>query len=155
MSINSRDKGNRFERVVAKALTEWWGAEFCRTPLSGGWSSKAPGDIITPDDFPFGIEAKHRESWSWDAWLSGATKNLEDWMEQAAKGCKLGQAPMLLVTKNRAPIWVVVTEIGAGFLSKRGGYRDWTARPGGLFAMPMDSLLKLDRENLRVRGGVA
>lgn len=34
----SRNKGGRFERQMAKELTEWWGYEFNRVPASGGAS---------------------------------------------------------------------------------------------------------------------
>ena len=47
MPINSRDKGNRAEREVAKTINRYLGTNCRRTPLSGGLSIK--GDIIDVD----------------------------------------------------------------------------------------------------------
>lgn len=47
MPINSRDKGNRAEREVAKMINTYLGTNCRRTPLSGGLSIK--GDIIDID----------------------------------------------------------------------------------------------------------
>ena len=37
MPVNSRAKGARFERKIAKQFEEAWGVVAVRTPLSGGW----------------------------------------------------------------------------------------------------------------------
>lgn len=70
-------KFKRHERTIAKILGDW----FCgdkqalrRTPVSGGWPKKdACGDIIPATSegkrFPFIVECKNRESWSFtDIW---------------------------------------------------------------------------------------
>ena len=70
-------KGKVAEREVARLLSEWWGqlepgAQFVRTPCSGGWSSRevrtgfrASGDIMTTAvRFSFTVESKRREGWS-------------------------------------------------------------------------------------------
>lgn len=53
MAINSKNKGNRGEREVAKFMKEWTGYEFTRVPQSGGlrWKSREniAGDIICSD----------------------------------------------------------------------------------------------------------
>ena len=38
MRKNSRNKGSRFERTIAKAWETWTGYKFSRTPGSGGWA---------------------------------------------------------------------------------------------------------------------
>ena len=63
---NSRTKGSRNERGVAKLMQDWSGYEFARTPQSGGlhWKkSHTTGDIVCIDDkhgfrFAFSIECK-------------------------------------------------------------------------------------------------
>ncbi|WNM51382.1 RusA-like Holliday junction resolvase [Staphylococcus phage Alsa_4] len=48
---NSKKKGDKFERDIAKQLGDWWGTKFSRTPQSGGahWlkDNNAVGDIVT------------------------------------------------------------------------------------------------------------
>ena len=57
--VNSKNKGDTFERKTAKILGDWWGSKFSRTPQSGGahWlaDNNAVGDIVTPPScrFPF------------------------------------------------------------------------------------------------------
>ena len=70
--LNSRSKGVRGERQLAKLLTAWVGTNFARTPGSGahghwGVTAKLVGDIIPEDgsQFPFVVECKH--------WAKGAT----------------------------------------------------------------------------------
>ena len=64
---NSRAKGSNFERKIAQQLNARFDTkEFCRTPGSGafGTTHKLPqylkvyGDLITPENFKFVIEAK-------------------------------------------------------------------------------------------------
>ena len=72
--INSKDKGDRFERLIANIFSDWAKAqgrqcEIRRTPRSGGWSHSKKmamtADIIADDPtFPFTIEAKDRQEWS-------------------------------------------------------------------------------------------
>ena len=75
MGASSKDKGNAWELEVAKFLEENFEGKFSRVPRSGamfggenaenaeGERSDVveilSGDIITPKEFPFTIEAKH------------------------------------------------------------------------------------------------
>ena len=65
--VNSRTKGNAFERSVAKLLNENFSTdEFSRSPGSGAFATthKLPehlkifGDLITPKEFKYTIECK-------------------------------------------------------------------------------------------------
>ena len=65
--INSRTKGNAFERQVAKLLNQRFDTtEFARSPGSGAFASthslpeylKIYGDLITPIKFRYCIECK-------------------------------------------------------------------------------------------------
>ena len=90
MGKTSRRKGASYERVVAQLLKTFWGEEFRRTPLSGGWSKKTiTGDIIPvdrpKDNFPFSIECKNQKSVSIPAWLS-----------QAKSDCPKTKLPLLM-----------------------------------------------------------
>ena len=50
--MNSKRKGNRFERNVSKWFTTWTGYKFERVPMSGAWHSNkdATSDITCVDD---------------------------------------------------------------------------------------------------------
>ena len=65
--INSRSKGNSYEREVCKLLNERFETnEFSRTPGSGAFATthnlpehlKIYGDVITPIKFKYCIECK-------------------------------------------------------------------------------------------------
>lgn len=67
MVKNSRNKGNSFERLVAKKFTEWANSEwtFRRSPLSGGWEPRVQTGDIFPvelkDGLPFLIEVRKNQ----------------------------------------------------------------------------------------------
>lgn len=107
--INSRNKGAEYERKIAKVLGLWWDEDFNRTPMSGGlqWKedNRVTGDIVTPPDsvFPFVIECKKREEWTFEQLLKG-TGEIESWWEQVTRDCdKVSLRPFLIFSKNFAP----------------------------------------------------
>lgn len=126
MTINSRSKGRRAERDVAKLLCKWWqqiepGCEWKCTPLSGGWGGrdggkhvraffKASGDLMTTAvRFPFTIEVKHREQWSMRNLVAGRATPVWDWWIQAQRQAdEEGGIPMLWFKKNNYPWWVAM-----------------------------------------------
>ena len=91
--INSRTKGNTFERALAKKLNVRFDTkEFCRTPGSGAFATthKLPdylqvhGDLITPQNFKFVIEAKRGYDIKFeDLWKPKS--NLFSFIAQAAR----------------------------------------------------------------------
>lgn len=127
MAKNSRQKGRRAERDVAKLLTKWWAkvdkkVEFKCTPLSGGWGGrdggkhvrahfKASGDLMTTAvTFPFTIEVKHREQWSMRNLVAGRATPPWDWWIQAQRQAdEESGIAMLWFRKNNFP-WMVAIE---------------------------------------------
>ncbi len=115
--INGRVKGNAAEREVAGFLQEWWArlepaCEFCRTPLSGGWSTgnvrahfAACGDVMTTASaFPFCVEVKRREQWSPGNFMDGKPTPPWGWWGQTIKAANVQSAvPMMWLRKNRLP----------------------------------------------------
>ena len=98
MGASSKDKGNAWELEVAKFLEEnFEGKIFSRVPRSGAMfggenaenaeGERADvveilsGDIITPKDFPFTIEAKHYDDFKFSHLLHGENKLLDGWLE--------------------------------------------------------------------------
>jgi hypothetical protein len=107
MGKMSRDKGARFEREIVKRLTKWWGAEFQRTPQSGGsqlasgWN--LAGDVCTPDEtFPFHVECKHVEGWDLSHLLTSKEMGLfGKWLDQATDEAANGKIPLVIFKRNR------------------------------------------------------
>tara|TARA_B100002019_G_scaffold14408_1_gene11486 strand:+ start:3362 stop:3907 length:546 start_codon:yes stop_codon:yes gene_type:complete len=113
MGASSKDKGNAWELEVAKFLEEHFEGKFSRVPRSGamfgGENSEnaegerqdvveiLTGDIITPKDFPFTIEAKHYEDFKFSHLLHGENKLLDGWIESAEKDAQLAKRlPMIM-----------------------------------------------------------
>lgn len=127
-SINSKQKGNSFERTIAKLLTERFGREFRRTVSSGAYTGGMNvknadsltesqllifvSDIRTPEDFKFSIECKsYKEIGFYD--LFSKSSNLYSWYEQSETDSKLlKRSPLLIVkTNNHKPIVFVKLEV--------------------------------------------
>lgn len=121
MTFGSRGKGSRAEIEVAKLHENWWGqlepgCLFVRTPSSGGWSGpqvraefRAGGDLMTTAQrFPFCVEIKRREKWSWATLLAGKPSPIWDWWEQTViAAAEMQGLPILWFRKSREP-WHVL-----------------------------------------------
>lgn len=140
--FGSRNKGSRAEREVAALLAEWWrphepGVEFIKTPLSGGWSTpklrgsfRASGDIMTTSQtFPFSVEVKRRENFSWDTLLAGKRSPVWEWWEQTTRAANEQMAvPMLWLRHSREPWRVVLPETFADAICSHVAARFWSRR---------------------------
>ena len=108
MGASSKDKGNAWELEVAKFLEENFEGKFSRVPRSGamfggenaenadGERSDVveilSGDIITPKNFPFTIEAKHYDDFKFSHLLQGENKLLDGWLLDVQKDAEIGRA---------------------------------------------------------------
>lgn len=114
--VNGRKKGQTAERKLAKLFSDWWGSEFARTPLSGGFATakfredwNAAGDLVTPDkSFPFCVESKKVEGWTLEQMLTSDKTLIHKWWEQTVKETPDGRIPLLVFTKNRAPLYAMI-----------------------------------------------
>ena len=110
---NSKDKGSRNERSVAKLFNIWTGYNFARTPQSGGlrWHKKDTiGDIVCTDEihsrkFPFSIECKfHADvefSYLLDNTVSKKANKVTLFWEQAKNDAeRAGKEPLLFIRRN-------------------------------------------------------
>lgn len=110
---NSRRKGSKNERSVAKIMEDWTGYEFARTPQSGGlhWKkSHTSGDIVCIDDkhgprFPFSIECKFHEELFLLPLIQGLTgkksnKIIDFWEQSLFDASMVGKVPLVFMRKN-------------------------------------------------------
>ena len=120
MSVkNPKNKGNEFERKVAKMLSEWAGVKFMRTPSSGAIHNfndkRVVSDIVPPlsvGEFPFSIECKNVEcSWEWNTLIDGTSQTInKHWDQCKDDAAREGLVPLLIVTKNFRSIYGIVEE---------------------------------------------
>jgi hypothetical protein len=130
MSVNSKNKGNTFERKISKLLSETFKARtgletaFRRNIDSGSFfggsnqrrtithdTSKACfGDIVTPDDFIFTLECKHYATPpSFASILKQECATLDKWIEQAKQDAESAGKTMMIIAKfNNVPEMVVI-----------------------------------------------
>lgn len=115
MGTSSKDKGNAWELEVAKFLEENFEGKFSRVPRSGamfggenaenveGERSDVveilSGDIITPKDFPFTIEAKHYEDFKFSHLLGGENKLLDGWLVDVQKDAERAKRLPMIMAK--------------------------------------------------------
>lgn len=124
--FNSRAKGSKAERVVAALCEEWWqqlepGCKFRRTPGSGGWGGKPDADVrahfrvggdlmTTAKQWPFCVEVKFREGWSFENFLFGDASPVWGWWEQVEVAARNEGTAPLLFFRNRALPWLLMTQ---------------------------------------------
>lgn len=108
-AINSKKKGSRNERNLAKVFKDWTGYEFARTPGSGGlrWKRRddVVGDITCTEqghNFPFSIETKFYRDINFEH-LVLSPKNIKlikFWEQACSDALRAKKTPMLLVRYN-------------------------------------------------------
>jgi len=110
----SKRRGATYERHICVKLSEWWGSEIRRTPMSGGWQKTViSGDVAaTEHDFPFSVECKNQEGWEFTELLTAKTPCFCEWWAQ----CKIDNSkltipkmPLLVFSKNNSPDYCILT----------------------------------------------
>lgn len=110
----ARNKGQGYERTIAKKLSPWWGGTFNRTPGSGSlhWGSdnRVAGDIVAPPevDFPFVTECKKHEGWTIDHVLLDIGDPSKWWGQVVTDARRVKKVPMLIFSRNRAKDFVMI-----------------------------------------------
>jgi Holliday junction resolvase len=83
----SKNKGSNYERQIEKDFEKWSGAEWVRTPSSGGFAKNKQtaesfrGDIVPADRTKITaihIECKNQKTWALPAWLKQAQTDTEN-----------------------------------------------------------------------------
>lgn len=132
---NSREIGNRFERVVAKGFMAWFGGVWKRTPQSGGWAKGSDfgvsGDLVCTVPNPFHVECKDHKTWLFDDLITGTRQrgktSLISWWEQACRETPrqkingIKKHPLLVFHRKRGGDFVMMREEYFDRLDKRTG----------------------------------
>lgn len=146
MTINSKNKGNAFERKVAKLLSQRFsdktGIEnsFRRNIDSGSFFGgmnrtraqthsldKATfGDIVCPSGFKFSVECKHyKEPPSFATIARGSNATLDQWIEQATDDASRCNSAPLIVMKFNNIAELVMLEASVWGSAPAIHYRDF------------------------------
>jgi len=143
--INSRSKGNRFERKIAKLLNERFETkEFCRTPGSGAFGTthtslpthiKVHGDLITPEKFRFVVECKSGYKVELDDLFK---KDSQFWkfIAQAKRDSETANKPWILIYEKTRRKAIVVTE-------EKIRLKNRVTLPGNCYMYTLEEFLKL------------
>lgn len=114
-----KEKGNNFERRVAKLLSNWSGSKFMRTPSSGAIHNfndkRVVSDIVPPlsvGEFPFSIECKCVEcSWEFSSVIDNTSQNFrEHWNQAVDDANRENLRPLLIFSKNFRDIYMAMME---------------------------------------------
>ena len=143
--INGKRKGASYERQLAKKLNLRFNTkDFSRTPGSGAFATthslpkhlQIHGDLITPENFRFVIEAKR----GYDITLEDLWKpksNFYTFIDQARRDGRAAHKPWLLVYKKDRQKELVICEHKFS-ITERALIRD------KYYIYLLDDLLKLD-----------
>jgi hypothetical protein len=136
MAVQSKNKGNTFERkisnLLSKRFAEITGIEtaFRRNIDSGSFfggknqqrtvthnlETATFGDIVCPSNFKFSLECKHYKSApSFALLINQNWKELDSWIEQASQDAANGDKALAVIVKyNNVPEIVVLDKLPAG-----------------------------------------
>lgn len=144
MPVNSKKKGNTFERTISNKLSELYESiinvkqGFRRNIDSGsffgGKNQKRKdeyldehqhfGDIIPPDKFIYSIECKaYKTAPNFNVILKQECKQWDVWIEQAERdACNANKKPLLIVKYNNNEIMVFTKEKNNSLLRYKNYY---------------------------------
>lgn len=143
MTINSKKKGNGFERIISNKLSERFEnhtnlkQSFRRNVDSGSFfggsnisrcgthdlSSATFGDIVTPDNFKFVIECKfYANPLSLKNIMKQSDPKIDSWIKQVSQDSDVcGLSPVIIVKYNNHPVYVISKDKSDCFVT----YKEW------------------------------
>ena len=160
MAINSKNKGNTYERKIANLLSgrfaDYLGKSqgFFRNSTSGSYFGASNqkrlethleenatfGDIICPSNFRFGaVECKHYKAPpSFTALAKGEFKIFDTWLAQASQDAKNSGNEFLIIAKfNNVPDFIISEDRTDAFALYKGYglvlLTKWLERPDSYF----------------------
>jgi hypothetical protein len=132
MPSPSKNKGNSWERDVAKELSKLYSETFIRAPGSGAYTGgfnshrkeylhegqirSFKGDIIPGQSFPkMNAECKSYGEFPFHQLLQGESKQLETWLDQLMVAADDGDFSILIVKITRKIKFVAIQKHGPPF----------------------------------------
>lgn len=120
---------------LAKILTERFGQEFKRVPMSGAWGTRnreievredamqiLSGDIMCPENFKFSVESKGRIDFNFWDMLNAETKGLDidEWILQAKNDAAAVHKEALIYVKvnRRKPFVLYPSKLDEDFRNR-------------------------------------
>ena len=151
--VNSRNKGNAFERKICKILHERFETkEFNRSPGSGAYATthalpeeyKIHGDIITPINFKFCIECKKGYNGIKISDIFNKKSKLWEFIEQSEKDSKNSKKESLIIfQQDRQNILCIINScFGFGYLKEYTIIH--SLRKNNYLLVKLEDYLKLD-----------
>jgi len=158
--INSKSKGNVYERKIANRLSERFAAHtgieqsFRRDVTSGSFFGASNqkrlathdaetatfGDIMAPETFRFSIECKHYKTPpTFTSLMKQEVKLLDDWIKQAKQDATNSGKQMLVIAKfnNVADFVIIEGNDGDALMAYKGNsivpLELWLTRPETYF----------------------
>lgn len=124
MAVNSKNKGNTWEREIAKFLSKTFNESFIRSPSSGSYVggsnshrketlsdsqiTMSKGDIIPPDNMlKLNIEAKFYGEMAFHQLIDNDCPQLNIWIDQSNFTADDGDLSFIIFKINRRGSWVV------------------------------------------------
>lgn len=136
--INSRTKGNSFERKIADILNKHYDTtDFMRTPGSGAFATthKLPkhlqveGDLITPKDYPWLIECKKGYKFTISDLMNTKSKFWEIIDKVNNQSIAIDKKPILIFQQNRQDIYCMLPTMNVIHMHGNLDFNFWTIIP--------------------------
>ena len=164
MAVNGKQKGNTYEREIAKTLSDLYGASFVRAAHSGafiggsnayrksvlseGQIKSFKGDIIPPDEWKhFNCECKsYSDFGSHQLFTPDGSKVLDGWIDQMMSVAEPGDCNILFMKFNRKGQYIAVLENEDWHLQN---YVRYGSRYGSFIITELNSFLTLNSNLLK------
>lgn len=154
--LNSKNKGNAFQRKIAKTLNDHFKtSDFCPTPGSGAFATthKLPehlqiyGDLITPRTFKFVIECKKGYNKENLGSFFNPKSELLNFIEQVKRdSLKANKDWMVIFQQDRKVVLSIIdaTKPSVKHFLGTTSTTDYILLGGKYLVAPLESILKLD-----------
>lgn len=164
MAVNGKQKGNTYEREIAKTLSDLYGASFVRAAHSGafiggsnayrksvlseGQIKSFKGDIIPPDEWKhFNCECKSYADFGFHQLFSPeGSKVLDGWIDQMMSVAEPGDCNILFMKFNRKGQYIALLENEDWHLQN---YVRYGSRYGSFIITELTSFLTLNSNILK------
>lgn len=168
-SINSKGKGDRFERKIFNLFKKHWGVTAYRTPGSGAFTKRqvskamknaAAGDVVIEEIPDLLLECKNYYSLHFTEWFKPKKKVTDQtiwsfWQKLLAESIELKKVPMLICKEENSPIVAIMENrhitIIESYSGAIGTYIQLTDEITGIYlcAFAFQELLDMDLEMIQ------